>query len=90
MAKRDPNWGQIGQLLPISSLADSYTGPVVLAHVGEGQTVRWFSAKGANKAPIDHVEHVRDGDGFAYEGGKPVMKSTQLKPTHWAAAAIVK
>jgi hypothetical protein len=89
MAKRSPNWGQVGNLLPIASLADAYTGPVVLAHVSDTETVRWFSAKGADKSPVEHVEHVRDEQGFAFDDhGKPVTKTTQLKPTHWAVAEV--
>jgi hypothetical protein len=51
--------------------------------------VRWFVPK-ANKQAVEHVEHVRDEQGFVHDDdGEPVTKSRMVKPAYWAMAEIV-
>jgi hypothetical protein len=90
MARRDPNWSQVGPLLPLATLSDSYHGPIVLAD--KAQEVRWFVRK-ANKDPVDHVEHRRgeDEEGFLHdEDGKPITDTRKVVPAFWAMAELVK
>jgi hypothetical protein len=87
---RDPNWAQVGHLLPIETLAPAFAGPVILAVVGDAETIRCFSPAGADRSAIEHVEHERDEqDHFRHtDDGEPITKKRTLKPTHWAFAEI--
>lgn len=83
------NWFREGDVwLPLSSLATSYKGPIVLAD--ETKTIQWFSPKGS-RAAVQHREHKRDasGVGFAYDGNEPVIETRKLEAAFWAPARVV-
>lgn len=96
--ERDPNWTQVGPLLPLATLSDDYKGPILLAD--ESQTIRWFVAE-ANKRPVEHKEHRYDeAQGFlhhpqteeqakAKQPGDPVIDSRTVEPAFWAMVALV-
>lgn len=92
-APATPNWGRLGSVwLPIDSLADSWSGPVVLAD--ETQTIQWFAAK-ASKAPVKNVEHQRDEAGdFKFKLNskseqEPVTVERDVAPAYWSPAVVV-
>jgi hypothetical protein len=94
MARRDPNWAQIGN-------AAAYCHAVRRLHragflTTETQTVRWFACQG-EQAAVEHVEHKRTtkvrtalklwASSTMMPGSR--SRNAMVKPTYWAMAEIV-